>query len=88
MSSDEWALDGGGQAVLVDTDGHFVTLHSSRAFPPGATLVGRVPGVEVLRVKVRGSAKTKAGDMSFCVKGRFINLTRAQRAYLTSRAAP
>ncbi len=71
-------LDGGGRARVMQTDGDRVTLSSDRAFPPGADLEGS-SAIGRLRVKVRGSKRQ--GD-EFRVEGRFVNLSRAQRAAL------
>ncbi len=75
-------LDGEGSASIETTDGNFVSLHSSRAFPPGSTLRGVLQG-EGLRyeVKVRGSKRTDTdSEHPFRVDGRFINLSREHRA--------
>ncbi len=80
-------LDGGGSAVITESDGAFVTLQASRAFPPGATLVGRErDGAADFRVKVRGSARdpSAAEALPFTVRGRFVNLSREQRLRLVS----
>jgi hypothetical protein len=73
------ALSGGGRARLHRTDGDDVELVASRAFPPGSTLHGEAPGLGSMRVKVR--ACKKDGD-EFRVAGRFVNLSREQRARL------
>ncbi len=78
-------LDGDGSASIETTDGNFVSLHSSRAFPPGSTLRGELQG-EGLRyeVKVRGSKRTDTDPQRpFRVEGRFINLSRKHRARVT-----
>ena len=74
-------LEGGGRATLVETDGDRVTLHSTRAFPPGSPLSGASP-LGALRVKVRGCKKDGDG---FAIDGRFVNLSRTQREALSSR---
>jgi hypothetical protein len=78
----ELVLETGGEARVVTTDGDRVSLESSRPFPPGSTLLGQGrDGSGHYRVKVRGSRRASAGS-AFVVEGRFVNLTRAQRASL------
>jgi hypothetical protein len=81
-----WVLEGGGTAVLVESDGDRVTLISSRAYPPGSPLTGDVKGaLGTLQVKVHGSQRSSDDEARpFVVRGRFINLTRAQRHALTT----
>jgi hypothetical protein len=74
----ELALEGGGRATLVETDGDRVTLLATRPFPPGSPLAGEGP-LGTLRVKVRGC---KRDGEAFRVDGRFVNLSREQRAAL------
>ncbi len=76
----QWELQGGGEAQLVETDGTLVVVVASRAFPPGATLVGIwAPDSAGYPIKVRGSRKVDGG---FRVEGRLMNLSRAQRERL------
>ena len=78
-------LDGDGSASIETTDGNFVSLHASRAFPPGSTLRGQLQD-EGLRyeVKVRGSKRMDTDlERPFRVEGRFINLSREHRARVT-----
>jgi hypothetical protein len=72
-------LDGGGQADLVESDGEQVTLLCPRAFPPGSTLSGS-SAIGALSIKVRRSTRALA---AFRVEGRFVNLSRSQRAALS-----
>jgi hypothetical protein len=84
----ELELDGGGQAEAMASDGDRVTLESTRPFPPGSTLLGLGrDGSGEYRIKVRGSRKSSSDAAAFVVEGRFVNLTRSQRALLLGRAA-
>jgi hypothetical protein len=79
-------LEGGGEARIVSSDGDHVTLESSRPYPPGAPLAGVARDLSgQYRVKVRGSRKTADERYPFVVEGRFVNLTRDQRAAVLSR---
>jgi len=72
----------GGTARVVETDGNFVTLLSSRAFPPGATLEGRDASGNY-RVKVRRSRRVSEPEpMLFHVEGRWVSLSREQRQHV------
>jgi len=86
-----WLLEKGGEARVVETDGDFITLESTRAFPPGAPLVarsegtGEAPGHDY-RVKVRGSRRVSEG--LFRVEGRLVNLSRPERERLLGSVGP
>jgi hypothetical protein len=86
-----WLLEKGGEARVVETDGDFITLEATRAFPPGAPLVargegeGELPGAQY-RVKVRGSRRIAEGV--FRVEGRLVNLSREQRERLLGSVGP
>jgi hypothetical protein len=86
-----WVLEKGGEARVVETNGDYITLESTRAFPPGAPLVGvsegnaEAPGSQY-RVKVRGSRRIAEG--LFRVEGRLVNLSRPERERLLSSVVP
>jgi hypothetical protein len=79
----ELDLSAGGKARVIETDGNFVTLSSSRAFPPGSTLEGHGER-GTYRVKVRGSRRVSPPDEPeiFRVEGRWVSLSRGQRQAL------
>jgi hypothetical protein len=75
----ELSLANGGNAIVLESNGDFVTLLSSRAAPPGTPLVGDFEGGSY-RVKVRGCRKTEEDSARpFRIEGRFQNLSRSQR---------
>lgn len=76
--------DGGGEAVVVSTDGNVVELSSTRSSPPGSPLIGSVQlqSVSKLRVKVHGCSKQPDGR--FLIRGRWIDLTRPIREEVVS----
>jgi hypothetical protein len=77
---------GGGDARLVETDGDRVVVEATRPFPIGATLVALDPATSVqYRVKVRGGRRTAPGW--FRVEGRFVSMTKEERAALLAQAA-
>ncbi len=84
----ELALDGGGTARVVASDGEHVVLTASLPSPPGSTLRGTAAGAS-WSVKVRGCKKeAQSHDTdapSWRIEGRFVNLTRAQREVLVAR---
>jgi hypothetical protein len=69
------------RAELLETDGERVTLSCARAHPPGSTLHGS-SAIGALCIKIRSS--TRVGD-GYRVEGRFVNLSRSQRAALAPR---
>jgi hypothetical protein len=81
------AEQSGGEARLVETDGERVVVEATRPFPVGATLVAEEPdGAAQYRIKVRGGRR--ASDGWFRVEGRFVSMTRAERAELLARIVP
>jgi hypothetical protein len=89
MSPDEstqvLGLDGGGTATVVSGQSGGVQLRASRPFPPGSTLLLRLSDdARSVRIKVRGSRLVADGDSArpFRVEGRFVDLTKDQRALL------
>ena len=86
-----WVLEKGGEARVVETDGDYITLESTRAFPPGSPLTARGEGTSeapgnTYRVKVRGSRRVAEG--LFRVEGRLVNLSRPERERLVSSVVP
>ena len=83
----ELALDRGGSALVLETDGERVTLLAPAASPPGSTLAARLDGVGV-SVKVRGCRRVEpdAAGRSFSIEGRFVSISRSLREKLSGRA--
>jgi hypothetical protein len=85
--SPAWRLvdegQGPGEACLIETDGDRAAVEATRPFPVGATLTAIEPtsGTEY-RIKVRSGRKLRDG--CFRIEGRFISLTKAERAALLS----
>jgi hypothetical protein len=78
----------GDSALVLETNGDFVTLLSSRAAPPGTPLIGEFEG-RSYRVKVRGCRKTEEDPAHpFRIEGRFQNLSRAQRDRILAARPP
>ena len=75
-------LAGGAAARVTETDGDRAVLRSAAAAPPGSIVEGSSPeGGPPYRVKVRGCRRVAEGDpLPFRVEGRFVDLTREQRA--------
>lgn len=81
-------LAAGGEAVVLETDGNVVTLHSTLSAPPGMPLEGTSPDGQKYTVKVRGSRRDGDdgdGKPRFLVEGRWVNLSRAQRLTLVGK---
>lgn len=77
----ELSLEGGGTARVEQSDGERVVLLATRSSPPGSTLAGRAGDDGGYQVKVRGCRRL--GDTepaTFRIEGRWVNLSRAQRA--------
>lgn len=83
----ELALERGGSALVVETDGERVTVLAPEASPPGSTLAARLEGAGVA-IKVRGCRRVEpdAAGRSFRIEGRFLSLSRALRDKLSARA--
>ncbi len=76
-------LEGGGRAEIVESDGANAVVRSSRASPPGSTLTGTPDGGgRPFRVKVRSCRRADDGELPFVVEGRFVDVTKDQRALL------
>jgi hypothetical protein len=78
---------GGGDAYVVEHQGDFVTLASVAPSPPGSTVEATHLASErsvTVRVKVRGCRRHPLPDGrdGFCIEGRFVSLTRADRELL------
>ncbi len=77
----ELVLEGGGTAQLEESDGDRVVLLATRSSPPGSTLSGRNGDDAPYLVKVRGCRRVvEAEPAQFRIEGRWVNLSRAQRA--------
>jgi len=91
-------LEGGGAAEIRESDGAFVVLYSSTAWPPGSLLSGSAKETSrPYRVKVRTCRRTPAEtapgatgatDLPFRVEGRFVDITREQRDLLAAILRP
>jgi hypothetical protein len=83
------ALAKGESAEIAITDGDQVTLRSSIPSPPGSSLEGSFDG-HTLRVKVRGCRKDpkNPAERAFTIEGRFVSLTKAQRAAILGESEP
>lgn len=78
---------GGGDAFIVEHKGDFVTLASVAPSPPGSTVEATHLASDrsvTVRVKVRGCRRHPLPDGrdGFCIDGRFVSLTRADRELL------
>jgi hypothetical protein len=78
---------GGGDAYIVEHKADFVTLASVAPSPPGSTVEATHSTGErsvMVRVKVRGCRRQPLPDGrdGFCIDGRFVSLTRADREIL------
>lgn len=79
MSALEFAWLKGGDGLLVESDGNFAKISSSIPSPPGSTLEGSVEGtLGVFAIKVKNCKKQPDGR--FLLDGKWVNLTREQRA--------
>jgi hypothetical protein len=71
---------------LISTDGNRVTLRSSEAAPPGATLTASAVDYAaqyVIKVKACRRAETEG----FLIEGRFVDLSRQSREQLLAKVA-
>lgn len=75
------SVDGHGEADIVSTDGTRVVLVCSSSAPPGASLTCTLGGAPPFRIKV-SSCRRSSGSAAkeFRIEGRFVDLTREQRA--------
>jgi hypothetical protein len=83
------ALAKGESAEIASTDGDQVTLRSSIPSPPGSSLEGSLDS-HTLRVKVRSCRKDPKNSVERCftIEGRFVSLTKAQRAAILGDPEP
>jgi len=82
-------FDDGTAWEIVESDGSHARVRSSRASPPGSMLEGTAEGESrPYRVKVRSCRRTDDGDLPFSIEGRFVDLTREQRAKIPVKAPP
>ncbi len=77
-------LPSGETAEIVETNGEHAVVRSSAPSPPGSTLRGTArDGSGEYRVKVRGCRRDAVADsLPFRIEGRFVDLTKQQRARL------
>jgi len=78
----------GGTATLLETDGQFVRLLSTRSAPPGAPLTAVCDSNARYQLKVRACRRSAEHPDQFVIDGRFFNLTKKQRAVLATIAQP
>lgn len=76
----QWNWQRGGHAVVVDSDGVTLTVHSTTAYPPGAPLNATSTSGVAFEMKVRSCKKLPAG--TFEITGKLVNATRPLRASL------
>jgi hypothetical protein len=77
----ELSLEGGGTARVEQSDDEHVVLLASRPSPPGSTLTGRAGDDGGYLVKVRSCRRVDDAEPArFRIEGRWVNLSRAQRA--------
>jgi hypothetical protein len=85
MPSKVLSVVGGGTAEILETDGQRVVIGSSVPSPPGSTYAAVADDPErPLKVKVRGCQRALEGERPFRIEGRFVDITREQRAALTA----
>jgi hypothetical protein len=74
---------------IIEGDGVSAVVRSSRPSPPGSTLEGTADGESRLyRVKVRSCRRTHEDELPFSIEGRFVDLTREQRAKIPVKKPP
>lgn len=78
----QWTWQRGGNAVVVDSDGVTLTVHSTIAYPPGAPLNAISQSGVAFEMKVRSCKKSTAG--TFEITGKLVNATRPLRATLVA----
>jgi hypothetical protein len=82
-------FDDGAIWEIVEADGVQAFVRSSRASPPGSTLEGTAEGTpRPYRVKVRSCRRTDDTALPFLIEGRFVDLTREQRARIPVKTPP
>lgn len=82
-------LDGGGDGEVTRFASLRTIVQASRAFPPGATLRGTIPGIACpLEVKVRSCKRIGTEPLLFSVDGRLQNGTREMLEHLGRLPAP
>jgi hypothetical protein len=82
----ELTLPGGERARIVAFDGQHVALDAPLAMPPGSTLQGSDAGGASYSVKVRSCKRQPGGAAAFRIEGRFVSLSREQRAKLLGQS--
>jgi hypothetical protein len=74
-------LPSGVRAVVTQSDGERAVVVCAKAFPPGSTIDGTaVDGSGAYRIKVRLCRRRSDAEATYEIEGRFVSLTRAQRA--------
>ena len=82
-------LDGGGDGEVRVYASLRTVVHASRAFPPGATLRGSIPGIACpLEVKVRTCKRIGTEPLLYSVDGRLQNGTREMLEHLSHLPSP
>jgi hypothetical protein len=77
------SVEGRGEADIVSTDGTRVVLDCASSAPPGASLSCMLDGAPPFRIKVSSCKwSSDPGEKAFRIEGRFVDLTREQRARL------
>jgi len=79
------SLEAADHATITTVSDQDVALISTRPYPPGATLRGSAPECDLstYAIKVRTCRRQEGSQPAvFEVRGRFVNLTRAQRQQL------
>jgi hypothetical protein len=76
-------FEDGGTWEIVVSDGTHAVVHSSRASPPGSTLIGKAEGAaRPYRLKVRSCRRVDENTLPFLIEGRLVDVTRDQKAAL------
>lgn len=75
-----------GQAELKEATPEAGKVYSTRAFPPGSSLEASNPELsQIFSLKVKNCKKQPDGR--FLIEGKWVNLTREQRAWLLGDSA-
>jgi hypothetical protein len=77
------SISGRGPGRIISTDGSRVVLEAGTAAPPGASLTCEAEGA-IPPFKIKVSACKRSAEGTFRIEGRFVDLTREQRAALES----
>jgi len=79
---------GGGEGTIVDSDGLYATLQSTRQAAPGTPLWADVSmkSGKVVRFKVKGCKRLDEG--MFVLKGRWVDLSKTMREEILTACIP